>query len=66
MGFIIKGVRKGAYNQFDSYPSGLGNDIIRFILALSEEDILAMQAKVEAVRPSTYSSSAEPSFDVSG
>lgn len=49
MGFIIKGVRKGAYNHFDSYPSALGNEIIRFILSLSEEQIIEMQAKVEAV-----------------
>lgn len=49
VGFIIKGVRKGAYNHYDSYPAGLGNDIIRFILSLSEAQIVDMEAKVEAV-----------------
>lgn len=49
IGFIIKGVRKAAYNNNDSYPSGLGNDIVRFISSLTEEEIIDMQAKVEAV-----------------
>lgn len=49
IGFIIKGVRKGAYNHFDSYPEGLGNDIVKFILALRKEDIIKMQTLVEAV-----------------
>jgi hypothetical protein len=49
IGFIIKGVKKGAYNHWDSYPEGLGNAVVDFILSLKEEDFATMQAKVEAV-----------------
>ena len=49
IGFIIGGVRKATYNHYDSYLSGLRNDIIHFILSLTEEEIVDMQAKVEAV-----------------
>ena len=49
IGFIIKGVRKAAFNSHNSYPAGLGNDIVRFILSLTEEQIVEMQARVEAV-----------------
>jgi hypothetical protein len=47
VGFITKGVRKGAYNQYDSYPSHLGNSIIRFILAHTGEELEEMRLKVE-------------------
>ena len=49
VGFISKGVRKGTYNHFDSYPSGLGDDIIKFILACSDEELKEMASKVEQV-----------------
>jgi hypothetical protein len=49
VGFITKGVRKGAYNQYDSYPSRLGDSIIRFILAHANEELEEMRLKVEQV-----------------
>lgn len=63
IGFIINGVRKATYKHYDSYPSRLGNDIIRFILSLTEEELIDMQAKVEAV--STYPQ-ASPSLMMGG
>lgn len=30
-GFIIDGQRKIAYNHFDSYPGGLGLDVLRWL-----------------------------------
>ena len=39
LGFILRGKRHAAYNHWDSYPNGLGKDIVAFILSLSDEDI---------------------------
>ncbi|KAH7410807.1 hypothetical protein BKA64DRAFT_661851 [Cadophora sp. MPI-SDFR-AT-0126] len=49
LGFIIKGKRHGAYNHFDSYPSGLGQDIVAFILGLIDEEIKTMAARVAEI-----------------
>jgi len=49
LGFITKGVRKGIYNHFDSYPSGLGDAIIKFILAHTDEELDQMVGKIEQV-----------------
>lgn len=44
VGHIVrsKNLRKGSYNHFDSYPSGLGRDIALFILGLTDEQIETM------------------------
>jgi hypothetical protein len=47
LGFIIKGKTNGSYNHFDSYPTGLGLDIIEFILSLSNDDIKKMAEQLE-------------------
>ena len=46
LGFIILGRRYAAYNHWDSYPEGLGQDIINFILSLTPEDYATMAALV--------------------
>ncbi|WRT70457.1 uncharacterized protein IL334_007455 [Kwoniella shivajii] len=46
IGFIIAGKRRGCYNQFDSYPSGLGVAIVRFILGLNQEQRDAMVTRL--------------------
>ena len=51
IGFIIKGKRRATYNHFDSYPEGMGNDVIRFILSLDEDQIKQMQLLVKQVSP---------------
>ncbi|CAA7257358.1 unnamed protein product [Cyclocybe aegerita] len=38
LGYIIGAVRHAAYNQYDSYPGGLGHGIIEFILSLNGPD----------------------------
>jgi hypothetical protein len=50
IGFIQKVVYRGAYNHFDSYPSGLGDAIIKFILAHTDQELEEMISKVEQVR----------------
>jgi hypothetical protein len=50
IGFIQKGVYRGAYNHFDSYPRGLGDAIIKFILAHTDQELEEMKYKVEQVR----------------
>jgi len=42
LGFIILGQRHSAYKQYDSYPEGLGKDIVDFILGLTPEEYSTM------------------------
>ena len=42
LGFIIKGKKKGSYNHWDSYPSGLGMEIITWLKYLTETEILQL------------------------
>jgi hypothetical protein len=39
IGLIIAGKRHAVYNHFDSYPDGLGRDVVRFIISLTKEEI---------------------------
>ncbi|CZR52244.1 uncharacterized protein PAC_02121 [Phialocephala subalpina] len=38
LGLIIAAQRHGMYNHFDSYPDGLGKDIMKFIFSLKPEE----------------------------
>ncbi|WWC92148.1 uncharacterized protein L201_007102 [Kwoniella dendrophila CBS 6074] len=49
LGLIISGKRKGCYNHFDSYPEGLGVDIVRFILGLSPEETETMVQRLTEI-----------------
>lgn len=51
LGHIIrsKGIRKGAYNHFDSYPAGLGSKLAMFINSLREEQIKKMAENVAKI-----------------
>ena len=51
LGFIIAGCRRASYNHFDSYPSGLGAQVAKFILGLKEEEKRAMLEHVRNVCP---------------
>lgn len=59
-GYVIDGVTKTAYNHSDSYPSGLGEDILRHAkwCAANPELALEMVRKLEMV-----SDKAEPTAD---
>lgn len=46
-GFVVDGQEKLTYNHFDSYPSGLGNDLLKALDGISKEDLIA---KVRALR----------------
>ncbi|TID23420.1 hypothetical protein E2P81_ATG02991 [Venturia nashicola] len=47
LGFRRKGIRKASQNNYDSYPEGLGKEIIEFILNLSDTDHDRMQEHLE-------------------
>ncbi|TVY56120.1 hypothetical protein LSUE1_G008810 [Lachnellula suecica] len=49
LGFIIRGKRHAAYNHWDSYPSGLGSQIVAFLLSLSPPDYALMLARLEEI-----------------
>ena len=49
LGFIIKGRRKGTYNHYDSYPTGLGDLIVKFLLSLSPKELQSMAERVENI-----------------
>jgi len=51
LGFIIAGRRRASYNHFDSYPSGLGAQVAKFILGLKEGEKRAMLEHVRNVCP---------------
>ncbi|WVQ78084.1 hypothetical protein IAT38_000165 [Cryptococcus sp. DSM 104549] len=49
-GFILRsGVHKGTWCHFDSYPEGLGRNIIDYILSLNEDDLNEMAFLIEAI-----------------
>jgi hypothetical protein len=43
LGLIIQAQRHAAYNHWDSYPEGLGKDIVKFILSLEPKDYAIME-----------------------
>lgn len=48
LGFVVDGVEKISYNHFDSYPGGLGLDVLEWIQGL--RDFSKVQAKARALR----------------
>jgi len=49
LGFIILGLRHGAYNHWGSYPEELGRYIVEFILSLTPEDYATMARLVTEI-----------------
>lgn len=49
-GFTKNGVNKITYNHFDSYPTGLGLDIIAFIMRNNYEEISKIFDKITMVK----------------
>ena len=49
LGFIILGQRYATYNHWDSYPNGLGKNIVEFILSLTPEDYNTMALLVTQI-----------------
>ena len=49
VGHIIRGRQKASYNHFDSYPPGLGLELMKFILSLLDEQIQQMINNLEKI-----------------
>lgn len=50
LGYIRKdGTRKGCYNHYDSYPSGLGKAIADFLRSLKPEELELMAERIEQI-----------------
>jgi len=49
LGLIIKAQRHGFYNHYDSYPSGLGNAIVKFLQSLKDGDCATMSNLVKDI-----------------
>ncbi|OCK75657.1 hypothetical protein K432DRAFT_408824 [Lepidopterella palustris CBS 459.81] len=49
LGFIIAGRRRASYNHYDSYPTGLGENIMKFILGLNAEQKAIMVQRLQQV-----------------
>ena len=47
LAFVVNGRTKGVYNHYDSYPTGLGHEIIKFILSISAEQKQQMSQQVK-------------------
>lgn len=53
IGFVIDGKRKGIYNHFDSYPDGLGKDVVAFVqkvLAVSDSQLERFKSNIRLVK----------------
>ena len=48
-GFYKNGVTKATYNHFDSYPQGLGNNILKFIDKTCDEQLNGVFSKIVMV-----------------
>lgn len=46
LGFIVAGKRFGSFNQYDSYPFGLGAEVVAFLLSLNNAQMSAMTDRV--------------------
>lgn len=49
VGLIIDTQIKASYNHFDSYPSGLGLDVVKFVKGIDDLDAVIAQARALAV-----------------
>lgn len=49
LGLIIQAKRHAAYNHFDSYPAGLGQEIVDFILGLKPEDYAKLETNLREI-----------------
>jgi hypothetical protein len=49
LGLIIQAQRHAAYNHFDSYPAGLGQEIVNFILSLQPNDYAIMERNLRDI-----------------
>jgi hypothetical protein len=49
LGLIIQAQRHAAYNHWDSYPEGLGKDIVEFILSLEPKDYAIMERNLRDI-----------------
>lgn len=48
MGFVVDGQEKLTYNHYDSYPDGLGLDVLRWLRGLNEDTL--PQARADAAK----------------
>jgi hypothetical protein len=48
-GYKIDGETKITYNHYDSYPSGLGKDTVKYIVTHSMQDMITAAKKIEMV-----------------
>ena len=46
---LRNGRKKATYKHYDSYPSGLGVEIVKFIQALNNEQIEVMAERFEKI-----------------
>lgn len=49
-GFVIDGVEKIGYQQYDSYPDGVGEQVLQFLRALSPAEVDAMKDAARELR----------------
>lgn len=60
LGFVIDGQEKVAYNHWDSYPDGLGNDILTWLRsAVADRDSVIEKARALRVVPEHSTPAAE-------
>ena len=45
VGLVVDGKVKASYNHFDSYPSGLGMDVVKFIQTMTDIDTVRVMAR---------------------
>lgn len=58
-GFYKDGVSKLTYNHFDSYPSGLGQNVLNFIKCTDDKSLENICDSIQLVEDDNYPSAAE-------
>lgn len=51
VGFVVDNTPKATYNHFDSYPSGLGMDVVKFVNSIKDADTATLAEQVRNLTP---------------
>ena len=69
LGHIIRGRKKASYKHYDSYPEGLGVQLVQYIKSLTDEQIEQMISALEQIEwsvPAAFKGKREANCSMQG